>query len=139
MHFALVVDEYGELEGLVTLEDIVEEIVGEIADEHDRVSQQVRREGESFIVEGAMPVRDLNRLYGWNLPEDEATTIAGLIMHEARIIPEVGQVFTFHGFRFEILEKERHRITKVRLTPLKQHGKRKEDQPPVTGGKKATS
>jgi len=139
MHFALVVDEYGELEGLVTLEDIMEEIVGDIADEHDRASGQVRREGESYIIDGAMPVRDLNRLHGWKLPEDEATTIAGLIMHEARIIPDVGQVFTFHGFRFEILEKDRHRITKVRLTPLQEHGGQEEDQPPVTGGKKATS
>jgi Mg2+/Co2+ transporter CorB len=120
MHFALVVDEYGELEGLVTLEDIMEEIVGDIADEHDRSAPGVRREGRSYIVDGAMPVRDLNRLFDWNLPEDEAITIAGLVIHEAQMIPEPGQSFTFHGFRFDILGKERHRITRLRITPLEE-------------------
>ncbi|HHN67016.1 MAG TPA: HlyC/CorC family transporter [Thermopetrobacter sp.] len=117
-HFALVVDEYGELQGLVTLEDIMEEIVGDIADEHDRENFVVRRDGNAYIVDGAMPVRDLNRLYDWRLPEDEATTIAGLVIHEARMIPERGQTFTFHGFRFEVLGKVRHRITRLRITPL---------------------
>ncbi len=117
MHFSIVVDEYGEVQGLVTLEDIMEEIVGDIADEHDHAGQGVRREGRAFIVDGAMPVRDLNRAYGWELPEDRATTIAGLIIHEAQTIPEVGQVFTFHGFRFEILARERHRITRIRMQP----------------------
>ncbi len=117
-HFALVVDEYGEVEGLVTLEDIMEAIVGDIADEHDRAHQGVRHEDGAFIVDGAMPVRDLNRMHGWELPEDKATTIAGLIIHEAQTIPDVGQTFTFHGFRFEILEKDRHRITRVRMRPL---------------------
>ena len=122
MHFAIVVDEYGEVQGLVTLEDIMEEIVGDIADEHDRAAQGVRREGEAYIVDGAMPVRDLNRIHGWNLPEDRATTIAGLIIHEAQTIPEVGQVFTFHGFRFEILARERHRITRIRMQPVVRDG-----------------
>ena len=122
MHFALVVDEYGELEGLVTLEDIMEEIVGDIADEHDRATPGVRREGSGYIVDGAMPVRDLNRLFEWNLPEEEAITIAGLVIHEAQMIPEPGQSFTFHGFRFDILEKERHRITRLRVTPLSHAG-----------------
>ena len=124
MHFAIVVDEYGEVQGLVTLEDIMEEIVGDIADEHDRALQQVRREGESFIVDGAMPVRDLNRLYGWRLPEDRATTIAGLVIHEAQTIPEVGQTYTFHGFRFEILARERHRITRIRMQPAPEENDR---------------
>ena len=119
-HFAIVVDEYGEVQGLVTLEDIMEEIVGDIADEHDRAAQGVRREGEAYIVDGAMPVRDLNRIHGWNLPEDRATTIAGLVIHEAQTLPEVGQVFTFHGFRFEILARERHRITRIRMQPVGQ-------------------
>ena len=120
MHFAIIVDEYGELEGLVTLEDIMEEIVGDIADEHDRTAPGVRREKSgSYLVEGAMPVRDLNRLHDWDLPEDEATTIAGLVIHEAQMIPDEGQAFTFHGFRFEITGKERNRITEIRMTPLK--------------------
>ncbi len=123
MHFAIIVDEYGELEGLVTLEDIMEEIVGDIADEHDREVSGVQRDRDSYIVDGAMPVRDLNRLHDWNLPEDEAVTIAGLIIHEARMIPEVGQAFTFHGFRFEVLEKEKNRLTKIRMTPLEKDGK----------------
>ena len=117
-HFAIVVDEYGEVQGLVTLEDIMEEIVGDIADEHDRAGHTVRREGAAYIVDGAMPVRDFNRAYGWSLPEDLATTIAGLVIHEAQTIPEVGQVFTFHGFRFEILARERHRITRIRMQPV---------------------
>ncbi len=128
MHFAIVVDEYGEVQGLVTLEDIMEEIVGDIADEHDRALQHVQQEGEAFIVDGSMPVRDLNRIYGWNLPEDKATTIAGLIIHEAQTIPEVGQTYTFHGFRFEILARERHRITRIRMQPQNlssQGGRRK--------------
>ncbi len=123
MHFAIIVDEYGELEGLVTLEDIMEEIVGDIADEHDREVSGVQRDRDSYIVDGAMPVRDLNRLHDWNLPEDEAVTIAGLVIHEARMIPEVGQAFTFHGFRFEVLEKEKNRLTKIRMTPLEKDGK----------------
>ncbi len=123
MHFAIIVDEYGELEGLVTLEDIMEEIVGDIADEHDREVSGVRRDRDSYIVDGAMPVRDLNRLYDWDLPEEEAVTIAGLVIHEARMIPEVGQAFTFHGFRFEVLEKEKNRLTKIRMTPLEKDDK----------------
>ena len=122
MHFAIIVDEYGELEGLVTLEDIMEEIVGDIHDEHDREEGGVRREADSYIVDGSMPVRDLNRVHDWDLPEEEAVTIAGLIIHEAQMIPEKGQTFTFHGFRFEVLEKEKNRLTRIRLTPLRRKG-----------------
>jgi len=118
-HFALVVDEYGEVMGLVTLEDVLEEIVGDISDEHDiAVAGATRQIDGSVIVDGAVPIRDLNRLMDWSLPDEEVTTIAGLVIHEARSIPEVGQSFTFHGFRFRVLKKERNRITSLHVTPL---------------------
>jgi Mg2+/Co2+ transporter CorB len=119
MHFAIVVDEYGEVEGHVTLEDILEEIVGEIADEHDIDMQGVSQEPDgSFIVDGAVPIRDLNRALDWNLPDEEATTIAGLVIHEAQTIPDEKQAFTFHGKRFRVLKREKNRITQVRIRPL---------------------
>ncbi|HEU4659037.1 MAG TPA: HlyC/CorC family transporter [Pseudolabrys sp.] len=118
--FALVVDEYGEVEGLVTLEDILEEIVGDITDEHDVAMPGVRRQPDGSVnVDGAVPIRDLNRVMDWNLPDEEATTIAGLVIHEARSIPEPGQSFTFHGFRFRVLRRARNRITALRIQPLR--------------------
>ncbi len=119
-HFALVIDEYGEVMGLVTLEDILEEIVGDIADEHDIAVYGIRANADgSVVVEGSVPIRDLNRAMDWTLPDEEATTLAGLVIHEARAIPEPGQMFTFHGFRFEILRKTRNRLTALRITPDK--------------------
>jgi Mg2+/Co2+ transporter CorB len=117
--FALVVDEYGELEGLVTLEDIIEEIVGDISDEHDIAVPGVRPLPDGSVnVDGGVPIRDLNRAMDWRIPDDEATTIAGIVIHEARSIPEPGQSFTFHGFRFQVLRKTRNRITALRVAPL---------------------
>lgn len=118
-HFALVVDEYGEVEGLVTLEDILEEIVGDISDEHDIPVPGVRVQPDGSVnVDGAVPIRDLNRALDWELPDSDATTIAGLVIHESRSIPDVGQSFTFHGFRFRVLRKTRNRITALRIMPL---------------------
>jgi len=115
-HFALVVDEYGGLMGVITLEDILEEIVGDIEDEHDVAVAGVAPLPDGFVmVEGATPIRDVNRALDWDLPDDEAVTIAGLVIHEAQTIPEAGQVFRFHGVQFEILDRKRNQITQMRL------------------------
>jgi len=118
-HFSLVIDEYGVLLGVVTLEDILEEIVGDISDEHDLNVEgvQIQPDG-SYLVDGTVTIRDLNREFGWPLPDEEASTIAGLILHESRRIPEVGQIFSYYGFRMEITERLRNQITLVRVTPL---------------------
>lgn len=126
-HFALVVDEYGALRGLITLEDIIEEIVGEINDEFD-IAQEVtlkRTDTGDYLVEGAMTIRDLNRMMDWQLPDDEANTLAGLVIHEAQMIPAEGQAFSFHGFRFEVVTKRENRLTKLKVRPL--------DPQPISG------
>jgi Mg2+/Co2+ transporter CorB len=117
-HVALVVDEYGALQGLITLEDILEEIVGEIEDEHDEAIQGVHRQPDGWVVvDGDVTVRDLNRAFDWNLPDDHAVTVAGLVIHEARVIPEPGQTFGFHGHRFRILRRQRNQITQLAVGP----------------------
>lgn len=126
-HFALVVDEYGGLRGIVTLEDVLEEIVGDIGDETDTgMSGVIRQPNGSYLIDGSVTLRDLNRQQEWRLPEDDAATIAGLVLHEAQRVPEAGQVFEFHGFRFEIMRRHRNQITQLRVWPLK----------PVTTGDK---
>ena len=117
-HFALVVDEYGALQGLVTLEDILEEIVGEIDDEHDAAVQGVRRQADGSIhVDGSVTIRDINRAMDWSLPDDEWVTVAGLVIHEAQTIPEPGQTFIFHHHRFQVLRRQRNQITALRVSP----------------------
>jgi Mg2+/Co2+ transporter CorB len=119
-HFALVVDEYGVLMGIVTLEDILEEIVGDISDEFDIAVPGVRLQtDDTFIIKGDVTIRDLNRQFDWSLPDDQAATLAGLVLHESRRIPDVGQVFNFYDFRFEILRRKRNQITSLRLSPPK--------------------
>ena len=116
---ALVVDEYGEVQGLITLEDILEEIVGQISDEHDTQESHIRLQADGTVnVDGIVAIRDLNRQMDWDLPDEEATTIAGLVIHEAQTIPEPGQIFTFHGYRFEILRKSRNKVTALRIKPV---------------------
>ncbi|GAB5445875.1 HlyC/CorC family transporter [Gymnodinialimonas sp.] len=119
-HFALVVDEYGALGGLITLEDILEEIVGEITDEFDTPDAPVLKTDTAgnFTIDGAMTIRDLNRATDWTLPDEEANTVAGLVIHEAQTIPLPGQCFAFHGFRFEVAEREQNRLTKLKIRRL---------------------
>jgi Mg2+/Co2+ transporter CorB len=120
-HFALVVDEYGALQGLITLEDILEEIVGDITDEFDVVRKDsglTQTEDGAWLIDGSMTIRDLNRATDWRLPDDEANTLAGLVIHEAQMIPNEGQVFSFHGFRFTVVAKRENRITQLKLRPL---------------------
>ena len=118
-HFATVVDEYGEVQGLVTLQDILKEIVGDISDEKAVDMQGVRQEADgSLVVDGGVTLRGLNRAFDWNLPDEEATTIAGLVIHESKSIPEERQAFTFYGKRFIVMKRVKNRITKLRVRPL---------------------
>jgi Mg2+/Co2+ transporter CorB len=116
LHMALVVDEYGSIMGLITLEDILEEIVGQIDDEHDLDTEEVISQMPNSIdVDGGMSIRDLNRNYGWDIPDTEATTLAGLIIHESQTIPKVGSAYIFYGFKFKILSRKRNQITSLRI------------------------
>ncbi len=119
VHFGLVVDEYGSLQGLITLEDILEEIVGEITDEHDEELDDLSREGDgSVVVDGSMTIRDLNRACDWELSDEDANTVAGLVIHQAQMIPAEAQVFSFQGVRFEVLKREVNRLTKLKLRKI---------------------
>lgn len=117
-HFAIVVDEYGSFMGIVTLEDVLEEIVGDITDEYDKTPLGVKEQTDgSYLVEGTTPIRDLNRQFDWELPDDKAATIAGLLLYETRQIPEVGQVFVLHNFKFEVVKRQRNQITLLKIQP----------------------
>jgi Mg2+/Co2+ transporter CorB len=117
-HFAVVVDEYGEVQGMITMQDILEEVLGDISDDHQPDLSGVRREADgSVVVDGAVSIRDLNRALGWSLPDEDATTIAGLVIYESRSIPEERQSFTFHGKRFIVMKRVKNRVTRLRIRP----------------------
>ena len=119
-HFAVVVDEYGDVQGLITMQDILEEVVG-IDDDDQPDLSGVRKEADgSIVVDGAVSIRDLNRAMGWSLPDEDATTVAGLVIYESRSIPEVRQAFTFHGKRFIVMKRVKNRITRLRIRPAQE-------------------
>ena len=116
---AMVVDEYGALKGMISLEDIIEEIVGDISDEHDiDLSDVIQAKDGSLTVNGTTEIRNINRNYGWDLPDEEANTISGLIVNESRSFPKKGQTFQFYGFKFEILDVHKNTISKIRISSL---------------------
>jgi Mg2+/Co2+ transporter CorB len=122
-HFAIVVDEYGDVQGMVTMQDILEDVVGDASKEGEVNLPGVRREADgSIVVDGGVSIRDLNRAMGWALPDSEATTIAGLVIHESRSIPDERQAFTFHGKRFFVMKRVKNRITRLRIRPAIEGG-----------------
>ena len=125
-HFSIVVDEYGEFLGIVTLEDIIEEIVGDIDDEQDmlKISQKVKGikslSPSNFLVKGNVSIRDLNKELNINLPiNNNVSTIAGLVLYESRTIPKTKQIFSFFDLKFEILNKTNNQITLLKISKKK--------------------
>lgn len=114
-HIAIVIDEYGDIQGIITLSDILEEVVGTIKDEHDEKEEEVVLQDNFCIVKGDVTIRDLNRRLNWSLPDEEASTIAGLLIHEAEKIPEANENFLFYGFNFTIIEKKLNQLTRIKI------------------------
>jgi CBS domain containing-hemolysin-like protein len=117
-HFGFVVDEHGGLEGILTLEDLLEEIVGEISDEHDEeVNEQITPVGDHrYVLAGGLAVRDLNRRLKLALPESEAyTTVGGFLMTEAGHVLKPAEIVRYNGLSFQIERVERRRVMRVSL------------------------
>ena len=116
VQMAFVIDEYGDLQGLISLEDILEEIVGEIFDEFDKqIAGPEILSDKSVVVDGAMTIRDLNRSMDWKLPDEEASTIAGLVIDIAQKLPSINETIKIDKFHFTVLERQRTRITKINI------------------------
>jgi len=119
IQMAFVIDEYGDLQGLISLEDILEEIVGEIFDEFDKqIAGPDILSDKSVVVDGAMTIRDLNRSMDWKLPDEEASTIAGLVIDIAQKLPSINETIKIDKFHFTVLERQRTRITKINIKPI---------------------
>ena len=118
MRMALVVDEYGDIEGLVTIDDVLEEVVGEFTtDPQDYLRDVVAQDDGSFVVDATASIREINRTYGWSLPEDDAKTLNGLITGALESITEAGTTLRIDGYTLEIVQSGEHAVRTVRVRP----------------------
>lgn len=118
--FAIVVDEYGEVQGLVTLEDILEEIVGDFTtNEADKIDEVIPQKDGSYLIDGTATIRDINKSTSWNLPLDGPKTMNGLVLEQLESIPDGNVSFRVNNFKFETIEINGTRVKKVAVTSLK--------------------
>ena len=120
-HFAIIVDEYGDWEGILTLEDLLEEIVGDISDETDKLEESIfqweRTPNGGYLLNGSTTIRDINRHFHWGLSDEDAATLAGYVMYYLERIPNKGQMFEINGWTFVIHEKVHNHLSKIEVIP----------------------